>query len=279
MLFKKVLGLFFVFTALQSCLSAAKQTRSLFNEIGDLQGRVGPLDVPFIKQEVAQCGPATLAMVLNYHGNPVVLDIVAEKVFKKKYQGTLPADLIWAARTEKMLAFQIKGLKALLRELDSGNPVIVFENLGLKIFPQWHFAVVVGYDLLSKTLILHSGPKPFKIEKMAEFELSWSLADYWGLVVLPPGKISSTGTEVEHVAAVVALENLGYTEAAEKGYRGILDRWPHSYVSLLGLGQLAFQKNQLILSNKYLQKAVEINPGSEVARQNLETVLKIIAQQ
>jgi hypothetical protein len=30
-------------------------------------------------------------------------------------------------------------------QLEAGRPVLVLQNLALKLWPQWHYAVVVGY--------------------------------------------------------------------------------------------------------------------------------------
>ena len=75
-----------------------------------------------------------------------------------------------------MLAYPLRdSLADLLREVAHGNPVIVFQNLGTRWLPRWHFAVVVGYDLQASKVILRSGTTErwrttlatFEFEKMA----------------------------------------------------------------------------------------------------------------
>jgi len=47
-----------------------------------------------------------------------------------------------------MVAYQLEPrLEDVLREVAAGTPVIVLENYGFRIWPVWHYSVVVGYDL------------------------------------------------------------------------------------------------------------------------------------
>jgi hypothetical protein len=78
----------------------------------------------------------------------------------------------------------------------ANNPVIVFQNLTLRWASQWHYALVVGYNLTEKKIILHSGHQPYMKVDISDFEYTWKLADNWGLVVLAPDKLSASATEM-----------------------------------------------------------------------------------
>jgi len=73
--------------------------------------------------------------------------------------------------------------------------VIVFQNLGLPWYPRWHYAVVIGYDLPRREVLLHSGPEARKVTSMRLFELTWEWGKNWGVVVLPPEKLPATAEE------------------------------------------------------------------------------------
>ncbi len=165
-------------------------------------------------------------MVMNWNGRNISVDDLAAQVYMPGMKGSLQADMVSASRRNSMMAIQIEGLSSLLREVSAGHPVIVFENLALTWAPQYHYAVVYGYDLDQETVLMHSGPTAGKKWDMRKFERSWMLGDYWGLVVLPPGELAASGTELAHVTAAAGLEQLSKTAEAEKSYLAILKRWP-----------------------------------------------------
>jgi hypothetical protein len=226
-------------------------------------------NVPFINQSAGHCGPATLAMVMNWNGKSISVDELVPLVYTPGMKGSFQADMISASRRNSMMAIQIEGLTSLLTEVSAGHPVIVFENLALDWAPQYHYAVVYGYDLDQEHVIMHSGPEAGKKWDLRKFERSWMLGDYWGLVVLPPGELAATGTELAHVTAAVGLEQALKLEAAEKSYFAILKRWQDSLGALVGLGNLFYGKKDYQRSVKYLRQAVKAHPSSDSARHNL----------
>jgi tetratricopeptide (TPR) repeat protein len=176
------------------------------------------------------------------------------------------------------LAVTIRDLPNLLKEVAAGHPVIVFENLALSWFPRWHYAVIFGYDLDHETVTLHSGPEAFKHWDMSRFERSWRLGDYWGLVVLPPGQLAATASEQDNARAAAALEEIGQTDAAKISYESILKRWPDSLVSMIGLGNIEYQRKNFVRAVAYLQAAVKAHPESQAAQNNLQVALQALKE-
>ena len=113
--------------------------------------------VPFYPQKAYQCGPAALAMVLEWSGINVDPDTLVPEVFTPSHKGSLQSALIGTARRHSRIAYPISSLSDMLTEVAAGHPVIVLQNLGLSWYPVWHYAVVVGYDLPQGIVILHSG--------------------------------------------------------------------------------------------------------------------------
>jgi tetratricopeptide (TPR) repeat protein len=183
--------------------------------------------------------------------------------------GSLQTDLISSSRRQGMLAIPIEGLNALIREVAAGHPVIVFENLGLSWLPKWHYALVYGYDLPSRELILHSGPYAHHHLGIEDFEKSWSLANDWGLVVLQPDQLSATANEIAHVKAAAGLEQAGHKEPAQIAYRKILQKWPQSLGARIGLANLAFENGDCQTAVEILTETTQDHPTSSFVWHNL----------
>lgn len=258
-----------IYLMLLSCASVPKQTEALLTGFYDGPSAHRIQNVPFIEQSASHCGPAALTMVLNYWQKTISLEEIAPQVYTPGMKGSFQTDMITAARRQGMMAIPISGLRDLLREIESGHPVIVFENLSVSWLPQWHYAVVFGYDLRQEVALMHSGPEKNKSWDLRKFERSWMLGDYWGLVVLPPDKLTATAKEIDHVKAAAALEELGKKEEAEKAYLRILKKWPHSLGALIGLGNIKYSENRTRQAEEYLTQATKSHPNSAIAWHNL----------
>jgi ABC-type bacteriocin/lantibiotic exporter with double-glycine peptidase domain len=158
----------------------------------DIAGGHGHLiDVPFIPQEEYQCGPASLAMVLRYHGAEVGQEEITRALYLPSVRGTLNLDLEFYARRRGFEARAFAGtLEAVKEEVRRGHPLIVFQELGLPFSPQPHFAVLVGYDDRAQAVVLHSGTTPYRVVSYADFERSWARRKAWTLLITPPDRAS-----------------------------------------------------------------------------------------
>jgi hypothetical protein len=251
------------------CASATKQTDAFLRSPTNLPSRAQVENVPFINQSAGHCGPATLAMTMAWAGRPVSVDAIAAQVYTPGMKGSLQTDLISAGRRNGLMTVPISGLESLLREVAAGQPVIVFENLSVSWFPQWHYAVVLGYDIPKQEVIMHSGPEALKRWDLRKFERSWMLGDYWGLVVLPPDQIAVSAGELANANAASGLEQTGKLAEAHKAYRRILQEWPDSLPALIGLANVAFTKGSFAQSAESLRRASKRHSGSAVVWHNL----------
>ena len=116
---------------LAGCATTAPQTKAVLATPPTVAKHVEIPNVPFIEQSAGHCGPATLAMAMEWAGHPIAAEELASRVMTPAMKGSLQEDLIGASRREGMMAVKITGMSALLSELDAGHPVIIFENLGL----------------------------------------------------------------------------------------------------------------------------------------------------
>ncbi len=251
------------------CVTKAVQTEALLAEPGDRPAEHLIQDVAFIDQSAGYCGPATLTMAMRWAGQDVSVEEIAKQVYIPGFKGSLQSDLIGASRRQGLMAVPIHNLTALLDEVAAGHPVIIFENLSLSWAPQWHYALILGYDLKKQEIIMHSGHEAFFRWDLRKFERSWMLGDYWGLVVLPAGELAVSANELTQVAAAQGIEQAQRNVEAEKSYKRILEKWPTSLVALIGLGNLAYQNGDHKEALYFFQRAVKTHPESTAARHNL----------
>jgi hypothetical protein len=229
--------------------------------------------VPFFAQKALHCGPAALAMVLTWSRVPVKPSTVASKVFTPSKKGTLQPDMISAARRYGRLAYPVSGPTELLAEVAAGHPVIVLQNLGLSWFPKWHYAVVVGYDLEARSVILRSGTTRRKRVSLNVFDNTWARSERWGLLVLSPDDLPVTAEESRFLSAVVGLERADQWKAAIMGYEAALGRWPGSFGALMGLGNCYYALGEKQAAADVFRLATKRFPTEGSAFNNLAQVL------
>ena len=239
----------------------------------DLPAQAEVANVPFHPQTENDCGPAALATVLGWSGVPAAPEEVAGQVLTPGREGSLGHDLVAATRRADRLAVPVHGLEPLLAELAAGHPVLVLQNLGLDWYPQWHYAVAIGYDLEARTLILRSGEEAGHVMALATFARTWQRAGQWALVVLPPDRLPATADATTVLQAAAGLEQAGRHEAAAAAYAAALGRWPDSLAALIGLGNARYAAGQLAGAEAAFRTAVSFHPEEAAAWNNLAHVL------
>lgn len=259
--------------ALIACATAPLQSKSIVERPPNVASSHVIKAVPFIEQQTAQCGPTTLAMVLDYYGQKSDMEILTSQILTESKNGSLQSNMIGGARRQGMMAMTLSGFSDLLKEVDAGHPVIIFENLALSWWPQWHYAVVYGYDLDRQLVYLHSGKDQSISLSFARFEADWRLSNYWGLVVLPPQTLSASADELSHMNSAAVLESLAKPEA-EKAYSAILSRWPQSLGAHLGLANIYFSQANYKKSVQILKRARAFHPDSQTLNHNYSVAVK-----
>lgn len=261
-------------TALVGC-AATSQTRLLLDEPpADLPLQRELVDVPFFPQERYQCGPAALATVLDYSGLAVGPDELVPMVYVPDRQGSFQVEMLAATRRHERLAYLIEpDMENLLRTLAGGQPVLVLQNLLLERYPQWHFAVAVGYDLERKEIILRSGLIERYSVRMGVFERTWRRGDQWAMVALKPGELPAHGHPHRYLAAVAAFEYNASAPAAERAWQAGVDRWSGHADLLTGYANFLYQNGESERAIAQLRQAVEHQPDHAPAHNNLAWLL------
>lgn len=230
--------------------------------------------VPFFPQAEFQCGPAALATVLAASGVDVTDEQLTPEVYLPGREGTLQLELVAATRRYGRIPYVMTGtLENLLTELAQGNPVLVMQNLGFSWFPQWHYAVAVGYDLEHQTMTLHSGTVRRHKVPFHTFMHTWARADHWALVVAKRGEIPATADATSYLAAIHSVESLN-PDAAFIAYQVGLKRWPREPLYWLALGNLHHLQRQYGRSADLFQRAVSQFPDNTALWNNYAYALR-----
>lgn len=231
-------------------------------------------DVPFFAQQAYYCGPAALAMVMNFHGLRVTQKALARSVYVPELRGSLQAEMRAATRERGLLAHVLApNLRSLLAEIAAKHPVVVLQNLGVSWFPAWHYAVAIGYDLETQEIILHSGRHPHYRAPLATFERTWARSDYWALVPLPPSQLPHDGNPMRVLEAAAALEATGHTRAAQQAYAAAVRRWPNNLIARMGLGNTFFALDNKPAAMRAFAAATRIDSEVAAAWNNLAVTL------
>ncbi len=140
--------------------------------------------VPFHLQEDFQCGPASLAAVLNFWGVPVTPEEIARDIYSPSARGTLTLDMIGFPEKKGMKAVHYQGnMEDIRNKIESGYPLIVLVDLGVLVYQQNHFMVVVGYE--GNSVVVHSGKEPLKRIPLKNFMKTWAKTKFWTLWIKP----------------------------------------------------------------------------------------------
>ncbi len=138
--------------------------------------------VPFYAQKENQCGPATIAAVLNYWGISITPVEAAKEIYSRSARGTLSIDMVLYAKAKGLEASWYSGGPGDLRkEIDAGLPLIVLVDRGFSFLQVNHFMVVVGYS--EKGVIVNSGGDEKELIPMSEFMRSWERTRFWTLLI------------------------------------------------------------------------------------------------
>lgn len=239
----------------------------------ELPQRAQVSDVPFFPQTEYHCGPAAMAMALAWTGLPVTQDDLTPQVYTPGRTGTLQADLLSAARRNGRLAVVTTKLPDLLKEVAAGHPVLVFQNLALEIMPQWHYAMLTGYDLESGDVILHSGTEKNRVTPLNTFAHTWARAGGWALVVLPPDQLPVSAAELPVIRAAAGLERAGRRTEAARAYAAIRTRWPNSFAAAMGAGNIRYALGDYEAARQAFAAARDLRPKEAPAWNNLAHAL------
>lgn len=261
--------------ALLSACAATPQTDALrAMPLESLPPQVELTATPFHPQRDYQCGPAALATVLQAQKVAVTPDDLASQVYLPGREGSLQIEMVATTRRYGLLPYPLNPeLRDLLTEVAAGHPVLVMQNLSLESLPQWHYAVVIGYDLTQQELVLRSGTTQRWLTPFAVFERTWQRAGHWALVVSAPGNIPATAIVERFLQTAHAFEEVKQPDLARQAYEAATQRWPEQASAWLMRGNLAFAMQDVPVSVHALHEATKLAPEEVTGWNNLAYAL------
>ena len=208
--------------------------------------------VPFSKQQQFYCGPTTLSEVFGYYGVDATPKDIAPKLFIPNKEGSLQLEMVSATRQYGFLPYTERGTLSTIMALVSDNiPIIVFQNLSIQILPQWHYAVVIGFNSQKGTVTLHTGVTENHEMSLELFERTWGRGNYWYMAPVPSSVSSNSMSAYTYVSAAYDMMKVGSTETAIQFLEAATKQWPSYWLSYF------------LLANHYL----ESEPTSDLSNE------------
>lgn len=230
-------------------------------------------DTAFFPQKTSQCGPAALATLFKSSGSTVGPDELAPYLYLPGRRGTLQVEIISASRRFGRIPYVIDSEpSALQAELLAGRPILVLQNLGLRLIPVFHYAVVVGI-LADDQVVLRSGEERRLVMAGGRFAATWRRADSWGMVLLRPGELPANAVLNRYLLEVAAVESAGQLDIARAAYEAALTRWPDQPDALFGLANTLLAQGHSNEAAGIYRKLIEIQPRHTAAINNLAEAL------
>jgi tetratricopeptide (TPR) repeat protein len=212
--------------------------------------------------------------VLQAHGITTTPEELATQVYLPERKGSLQIEMTATARRHGMLPYQLQPqLIDLLSEVAAGNPVLVLQNLAFGWYPQWHYAVVIGYDTKTDDIILRSGTTRRWVTPFEVFERTWQRAEYWALALVPVGEIPVTAEPLHYLKTAYAFEEIGNQDLAFKAYQAASMRWPEVAATWMALGNMAYARHDWPVAMKAFSSAAQLEPKSIDSWNNLAYAL------
>lgn len=260
--------IFLVFLALAGCTSGTP-LRDYTLPAADVELSA----TPFFPQKRYQCGPAALATVLAADGVAVTPEDLVPYVYLPERRGSLQTEMVAATRRYGRMPYTLRpSFDDLLAEVSAGTPVLVMLNLGVRLLPQWHYAVVIGYHVPSDSLLLRSATSERRWMKRIRFQGAWLRAENWAMVAVRPDQPPVTAQSGEWLRTASAFEELGRTVLAVQAYQAATRRWPEHPLAWQALANARYALKDLPSAEAALRRALQLAP-SATAHNNLAHVL------
>jgi tetratricopeptide (TPR) repeat protein len=215
-----------------------------------------------------------LATVLGASGIDVHPDELVPATYLPGRRGSLQVELVAAARRRGRLAVEIDGTpEAVVTQLQAGRPVLVLQNLGLNVWPVWHYAVVVGYQPDADRFVLRSGGEPRAVLRHYRFESSWQRGGRWGLVTLATDDDPTGLAPGSYLHAAADLENTGAHALALAAFETAVRHWPDQANARLGVANNLYYLGRREDAASAYRALLAAHPQHEVGLNNLVMLL------
>ena len=143
-------------------------------------------NVPFVKQKDRFCGPAAMASVMQFYGQNISQQEIAEEIYIPSLNGALISDMENFAKGSGYTVEGTNGSIDMLKsKIDESQPVILLVDKGKWKVSVPHYYVAYGYNDEKKTIILHTGDKEDQKISYDKLDKEWGKMNKLMLVITP----------------------------------------------------------------------------------------------
>lgn len=223
------------------------------------------------------CGPACLAMVLNYwdKAHSFSQKKITDDIFDSENQATYNSEMVLYPRSRGFASYSFQGDLRILKEVVAkGIPVIALTK-PIKQIPKGHYRVVIGYDDDKDQVIFHD---PFFGSRYAmsskNFMKVWELGKgrnqyRWMLAVVPgqspfpfPALQNDPLTAINLATAYYRRSDFIRSKEQWEKAREILKADPYP---LYSLGMISLREGKFAEAESYALKAISLDAKSAYA--------------
>ena len=205
-------------------------------------------------------------------------DELVDKVYLPEKKGSLQIEMIATTREYGRLPYLIEpDLEHLIEQLQSGHPVLVLQNLGWRVKPIWHYAVVIGYEPESEHVLLRSGINANKRLSLKKFLRSWERAEFWGFVALIPGEIPENVNFQRYMQTLSDMQQNTDSIQMIELFKSASQHFPRQALSWMALANAYHHQGYYKQAAKSFNRVLLLDPNHTAARNNLALSLSAMA--
>lgn len=261
--------------ALLALLAACAAKGPQLSAFGAGSERLELKDTAFFPNDSHFAAAGALATVLYTDGVRVGPDAVSPKLPANLGAVELKPALRSAAAAFDRIAYTLPTtLDAVIAEVRARRPVLVLLDLSASANHAWRYAVVIGYEPASGSLLLRSGTEGRVRMSPAAFLKAWAPGGNFAAVVSAATVIPATATLEPWIAASEIFTQIGKPALAEAAAEAALKHWPEQpLLSTVALGNARYARMDWLAAQDAYVKALALDGSNPVVHNNLALVL------
>jgi len=184
-------------------------------QIKQLPDRVELNSVPFFRGNIYQSGPGALASMLanqNVQTTPGLLD---KPLQLPGAEDRLEQNMQKVAREYGFMVYPVDSdLQSVLAQVSAGYPVMLRFAQGSAFWKGPRYAVLVGYNRVKETVLLHAGMDRRYVMSFSSFSSAWKDAGGWAVLIQSPRQLPAHVDQQRWLKAADELARAGQEQAA-----------------------------------------------------------------
>lgn len=228
---------------------------------------------PFYPATGHSPGAAALAMMLTASGVSATPAELSPLLYSPALHDTVGALAALPPRFGRVAYRIAPDLPALLVELAAGHPVLVQLSRSRSLLSEWHFAVVVGYEVRTDTIVVREASRRRRALRARDFMSAWGNADRWGMLVLRPGELPAAVSTESYLHAAIEFERHARPEDSLLVFEAALRRWPDEPLAWMGRAVARLQAGDRTAAASDFTTSLRIDGSNALARNGLALTL------